>query len=76
MSDVIIKTGALPYEDNSGHQVTIQIEAPNEYFDHERIVINPGIDSTSFPAEAWPEVRAAIDRAVNARRQLDNKEGD
>ncbi|MEL6361704.1 MAG: hypothetical protein AAFR21_11520 [Pseudomonadota bacterium] len=74
MSDVIIRTGALPYEDGSGFEVEIYIVAATEYFDHERVVLNPGSEFTDFALDDWPEVRDAIDRAIAARRQLNSKE--
>lgn len=71
MADVIIRTGCLPYDDGSGFALNIVVEAPSDYFKYERIVLNPDSEFTDFPVEKWPEVKAAIDRAVNARRQLD-----
>lgn len=71
MSDVIIRTGCLPYGDGSGNALRIEIEAPNDYFNYERIRLNPDSEFTDFPLDKWPEVRDAIDRAVNARAQLD-----
>ena len=73
MVDTIIRTGCLPYDDGSGFEVRIEIEGPNEYFKHERIRLNPDSEFTDFPLDKWSEVRDAIDRAVNARRQLDRK---
>lgn len=74
MSDVIIQTGCLPYDDGSGYELNIRIEKPNSYFDYNRVLLNPG-DFTYFPVEKWPEVRDAIDRAINALKQLSPKEG-
>lgn len=70
MSDTIIRTGCLPYDDGSGFELTITIEAPSAYFKYERVRLNPDSEFTDFDIASWPEVRDAIDRAVNARAQL------
>ena len=70
MSDTIIRTGALPYDDGSGFEINITIEAPNDYFKYERVRLNPDSEFTDFDIEKWPEVRDAIERAINARKQL------
>jgi hypothetical protein len=75
MSDVIIRTGCLPYDDGSGYEINIHIEKPNSYFDYNRVILNPDSEFTDFPIEKWPEVRDAIDRAINALKQLSPKEG-
>ena len=76
MGDVVIKTGCLPYSDGSGNELDIQIEAPSEYFNFERIVLNPDSEFTNFPVSDWPKVRDAIDRAVNAFNLVTQKEGE
>ena len=74
MTDAIIKTGCLPYDDGSGNALNIQIEKPNKYFKYERVVLNPDSEFTNFAVEDWPKVRDAIDSAINALNQLAQKE--
>lgn len=65
---IIVSSGALPYDDASGHQVEIDIEAREGCPD--RVNLNYDSDFCSFDVEDWPKVRAAIDRAVHARDLL------
>lgn len=74
MTGNMIKTGCLPYPDGSGFELEIHIQPPSEYFKYDRIVLNPDSEFTDFSVEQWPEVRAAIDRAVIAHNQLSQKE--
>lgn len=76
MADTIIRTGCLPYDDGSGYalDITIEAAAPDGFFDYERVRLNPDSEFTDFPLERWPEVRDAIDRAINARNQLHKSE--
>lgn len=70
MTGHILKTGCLPYDDESGFEVDIVIDPPSEYFDYTRIELNPDSEFTSFDIKKWPEVRAAINRAVSAHAAL------
>ncbi|PCJ24137.1 MAG: hypothetical protein COA96_10350 [SAR86 cluster bacterium] len=70
MSDHIIKTGCIPYDDGSGFEITIQIEPPSKFSDYVKVVINPDSEFTDFNIDEWPTVRSAINRAVKAHDML------
>ena len=70
MADYVMRTGALPYSDGSGFEVNIAIDPPSTHFPNYRVVLNPDSEFTDFDVKKWPEVRAAIDRAVHAFEML------
>ena len=70
MANRILKTGALPYKDGSGFEIEIVVEGPTTHFQSVRLELNPDSEFCSFELDRWPEVRAAIDRAVHAHQLL------
>lgn len=66
----IVATGALPYTDGSGYGIDIVIDPPSERYPFLRLRINPDSEFFEFDIDEWPDVRAAIDLAVQAAQML------